>query len=218
MKSRWGLTAECYLLAMEILLATNNPHKAEEIRAILAGIDGLNIITPSELDEPIPDPVEDGMTLEENAWIKAHEICESTGFAVVADDTGLEVAALDGAPGVFSARYAGPDATYQDNCDALLSALSAAEAKDRTARFRTVICFTDGLRVLFAEGVVDGAITPEPRGESGFGYDPLFQPGGSDRTFAEMDPAEKNGISHRGRALRNLRDILAEYTPDAIGS
>lgn len=218
MKTRWGFTAECYLLAMEILLATNNPHKAEEIRAILSGIDGLKIITPSELDEPIPDPVEDGLTLEENAWIKAHEIHQATGLAVVADDTGLEVTALNGAPGVFSARYAGPDATYQDNCDALLSALSATDVKDRDARFRTVICFTDGMRVLFAEGVVNGAITTEPRGDSGFGYDPLFQPEGSDRTFAEMDSAEKNGISHRGRALKHLRDILADYTPHTTGS
>ncbi len=196
---------------MNILLATNNQHKAEEIQAILADLEEIQIIRPSDLATPIPEPEEDGRTLEDNAWIKAHEIHQATGLPVIADDTGLEVAALDGAPGVFSARYAGPDATYQDNCKALLSALDRSNSTDRSAIFRTVICYVDDVRVLFAEGSVQGEITTASRGESGFGYDPLFQPEGSNQTFAEMSAAEKNAISHRARALNNLREILAGY-------
>lgn len=195
---------------MNILLATNNAHKAEEIRAVLSDFAGIHVIMPRDLPTPIPEPEEDGRTLEENAYIKAREIHDATGLPVVADDTGLEVAALHGAPGVFSARYAGPDATYQDNCHALLNAL-ADETADRSARFRTVLCYVDGERTLFAEGSVAGTIIANERGEEGFGYDPIFQPEGFDRTFAEMSREEKNGISHRGNALRAFREIIAPY-------
>lgn len=196
---------------MNILLATNNPHKAEEIQSILADLEGITVRTPSELARPIPDPEEDGRSLEENAWIKAYEIYQATGLPVIADDTGLEVYALDGAPGVFSARYASPDATYRENCEELLSRLSGIDDADRSARFRTVICYVDDVRTLFAEGVVEGTITAEYRGEGGFGYDPLFQPAKHHQTFAEMSPEEKNGISHRARALNNLRLVFEEY-------
>lgn len=203
---------------MNILLATNNQHKAEEIQAILADLEEIQIVRPSELTTPIPEPEEDGRTLEDNAWIKAHEIHQATGLPVIADDTGLEVAALDGAPGVLSARFAGPDATYQDNCEALLSALDRSNTTDRSAIFRTVICYVDDVRVLFAEGSVKGEITTASRGESGFGYDPLFLPEGSTQTFAEMSAAEKNLVSHRARALNNLREILVGYLVAEGGS
>jgi len=194
---------------MTILLATNNPHKAEELAAILAGSDGLRVLTLRELDRTVPEPVEDGASLEANAYIKAHEIHTATGLPVIADDTGLEVAALGGAPGIISARYAGEDASYADNCRRLLAELEGAG--DRSARFRTVICYVDQYRTLFAEGSVDGEIMRQARGEGGFGYDPLFLPAGSERTFAEMSAAEKNRISHRGRALVQLRGTLAPY-------
>lgn len=203
---------------MTILLATNNPHKAEEIRAILSDIDGLTVLKPSDLKAPIPDPDEDGATLEENAYIKAGEIHEATGLPVVADDTGLEVAALNGEPGVYSARYAGPDATYEENCIALLDALGRTGTDDRSARFRTVICFTDGVRTLFAEGSVEGTILTESAGGGGFGYDPVFRPDGFDVTFAEMSAEEKNRISHRGRALQAFREQLDRILDDASGS
>ncbi len=198
---------------MDILIATNNAHKAEELAAILGRIEGVNIITLRDIPERLPEPVEDGATLEENAYIKAREIHTATGLAVVADDTGLEVAALGGAPGVRSARYAGEDATYADNCRKLLEALEGSA--DRSARFRTVICYVDAQRTLFAEGEADGTILPQMRGEGGFGYDPLFVPAGQERTFAEMSPEEKNRISHRARALAGLRDVLSPYLADA---
>ncbi len=197
---------------MTILLATNNPHKVEEIRAIFAPIEGVAVTTLGEVGYDGPEPVEDGTTLEENAWIKAKEIHEATGLPVVADDTGLEVTALDGAPGVWSARYAGDDATYEDNCRKLVAALDGAD--DRTARFRTVICYVDELRTLFAEGEVAGVIEPEGRGDEGFGYDPIFRPEEQAQTFAEMSDTEKNQISHRGRAVRNFATMLTDYLPD----
>lgn len=198
---------------MDILIATNNAHKAEELAAILGQIDGVKILTLRDIPEQLPEPVEDGATLEENAYIKAREIHTATGLPVVADDTGLEVAALGGAPGVFSARYAGEDATYADNCHKLLESLKSAA--DRSARFRTVICYVDAQRTLFAEGSADGVIISEMRGEKGFGYDPLFVPAGQEKTFAEMSPEEKNRISHRARALAGLRDVLSPYLADA---
>lgn len=198
---------------MNILLATNNRHKAEEIEAILSDLNGISVLTLSDYGRELPEPVEDGVTLEENAWIKAKEIHDATGLPVLADDTGLEVDQLDGAPGVYSARYAGESATYDDNCNALLDAMKGATS--RTARFRTVICYVDTLRTLFAEGEVKGMITEEKRGEGGFGYDPIFCPEGSEKTFAEMSSEEKNQISHRGRALRNFHSTFAPYVSSA---
>lgn len=202
--------------SMQILLATNNAHKAEEITAILAGIPEVSVMTLGELATGAPEPIEDGATLEANAYIKAREIHDATGLPTLADDTGLEVDGLDGAPGVHSARYAGPSATYADNCAKLVEELDARPGAARRARFRTVICFVDASRTLFAEGMVEGEIIAEPRGRQGFGYDPLFLPDGETRTFAEMESAEKNAISHRARALARLREVLAPYLAEAI--
>lgn len=198
---------------MTILLATNNPHKADELGAILAQSGGVTVLTLRDLPAGIPEPIEDGETLEANAYIKAAEIFQATGIPTIADDTGLEVEALGGAPGVYSARYAGPDATYADNCQKLLNSL--AEQPNRHAKFRTVLCFTDGLRTLFAEGSVGGVILRQARGNAGFGYDPIFLPEGHNLTFAEMAPEQKNSISHRGRALVALRAAIAPILAEA---
>jgi XTP/dITP diphosphohydrolase len=188
---------------VQVVLASANPDKAAEIVAILAGIEVLP--RPPDLN----DVEETGQTLEENALLKARAVMEHTGLPAVADDTGLEVRALGGAPGVFSARFAGPNATYSQNVNKLLERLDGVT--DRRARFRTVaaVCFPDGSAVT-AQGVVEGHIAVGPRGSGGFGYDPVFVPAeGGGRTFAEMEPAVKNALSHRGRAFRALRERLA---------
>lgn len=200
---------------MKILIASGNPHKTGELRALLGEIVDAEILDLTMLPVRPPEPDEDGGTLEENAYIKAREIYDAVGIPVIADDTGLEVAALGGAPGVRSARYAGQNVTYADNCRHLLTELAAIPGADRSARFRTVICYVDGYRTLFAEGSVEGSILEGSRGEGGFGYDPLFQPDGSGKTFAEMTSEEKNRISHRGRALVDLRNRLAPFIADA---
>lgn len=184
---------------LTLVCASANPDKVAEIAAILGSAVELEP-RPAE----VPEVVEDADTLEGNARLKATAIALATGQPAVADDTGLEVAALDGAPGVYAARYAGDDATYADNRAKLLAAL--AESADRRARFRTVamVVWPDGAEVA-AEGVCDGTIAEGERGRRGFGYDPVFVPAeGDGRTFAEMTDAEKHDLSHRGRALRNL--------------
>ena len=180
------------------VLATANPDKAEEIRAILGS--GVELLPRPE---SVGEVEETGDTLEENARLKATALAGATGLPAIADDTGLEVEALDGRPGVYSARFAGEDATYADNVAKLLSEME--QATERTARFRTVaaVVWPDG-RELLAEGEVSGRIAPAARGQSGFGYDPVFVPDGEDRTFAEMTPDEKHRLSHRGRAFRAL--------------
>ncbi|OWY62321.1 non-canonical purine NTP pyrophosphatase, RdgB/HAM1 family [cyanobacterium TDX16] len=186
---------------MRVVLASANPDKAAEIAAILGGAVEL-LPRPTE----VPDVDETGATLEENARLKAVALVEATGEAAVADDTGLEVDALDGAPGVFSARFAGEQATYADNVAKLLESLSGVPVAERTARFRTValLRFPDG-RELVAEGAVEGTIAVAPAGDAGFGYDPLFVPvGGDGRTFAQLTPDEKNRTSHRARAFQSL--------------
>lgn len=200
---------------MNILIATGNPHKGAEIAAILSAISNTTILTLADLPEALPEPIEDGATLEENAYIKAREIFEATGIPTLADDTGLEVEALNGAPGVYSARYAGEDATYDDNCNRLLAELGESSARE--ARFRTVICYVDQFRTLFSEGVVEGEITMERRGDGGFGYDPLFLPAGSDLTYAELSPDEKNRSSHRARALAAMAERLTPYLKEEVG-
>jgi XTP/dITP diphosphohydrolase len=188
---------------MRLVLATNNPGKAAEIGDVLTGVE----LVPRP--DHLPEPVEDADTLLGNARIKARALAEATGEPAVADDTGLEVVALDGAPGVLTARYAGDDVTYEDNWRKLLRELEGVA--DRRARWRTValVCWPDGAEV-WAEGTCDGTIAPEPRGEQGFGYDPVFVPDeGDGRTFAELTREEKNAVSHRGRAFRALADALA---------
>ena len=192
--------------ATQLVLATANAGKAEEIAAVLGERFDL-LPRPDGLAEV----VEDGETLEANARLKAAAVCDASGCAAVADDTGLEVAALDGRPGVRSARYAGEDAVAADNVAKLLDELATTPEGERRARFRTVVVvrYPDGAEVV-AEGSVEGAIATEPRGTGGFGYDPVFVPDGSGgRTFAEMAPEEKNAVSHRGRALRALAERLA---------
>jgi len=192
------------------VLASANPDKVAEIAAILsAALDADLVPRPAG----VPDVVEDAETLLDNARLKARALVAATGDAAVADDTGLEVDALGGAPGVYSARYAGEEATYADNVHKLLAELAARPdaGGTRTARFRTVAlaAFPDGSEV-WAEGAVEGVITAELRGTAGFGYDPVFEPAdGGGRTFAEMDPEEKHGLSHRGRAFRSLAAALA---------
>jgi XTP/dITP diphosphohydrolase len=187
------------------VLATANPDKAAEIRQIL-GSEMELVPRPLELGEV----EEDGDTLEENARIKACSILEATGLPAIADDTGLEVDALDGRPGVRSARYAGEPSCSKRNVEKLLSELRGCAGSARTARFRTVALarWPDG-REHLAEGEVRGRIVEEPRGSGGFGYDPIFVPDeGDGRTFAEMPPEEKNAISHRGRAFRSLAELM----------
>ncbi len=187
-----------------IVLATANPDKARELAALL---EGFHV---SARPSDVPDVDETADTLEGNARLKAAAVMEATGNLAVADDTGLEVDALDGRPGVWAARYAGPGATYADNVRKLLGELEGVPAGRRTARFRTVAValFPDG-REIVAEGAVTGTIAEAPRGEGGFGYDPVFVPeGGGGRTFAEMTMEEKAAVSHRGRALRELSRLL----------
>ena len=193
---------------MRYVLASANLDKAREIREILvgAGVELELVARPAD----VPDVEETGATLEENARLKAVAICTATGEPAIADDTGLEVDALGGAPGVRSARYAGEDATYGDNVAKLLSALAGVPPERRAARFTTVAVarFPNG-REVAALGEVKGTIAEEPRGGEGFGYDPLFVPDeGDGRSFAEMTPQEKHDLSHRGRAFRTLADGL----------
>jgi XTP/dITP diphosphohydrolase len=186
------------------VLATANPDKAQEITDLLAdAAPGLELVArPPE----VPDVDEVGETLEDNARIKAVALCAATDLPAVADDTGLHVDALDGAPGVHTARYAGDDATYADNVGKLLDALDALPLEQRGARFATVAIarWPDGLEVA-ALGEAEGVITTTARGDGGFGYDPVFVPIECDgRTFAEMTSGEKHVLSHRARAFRTL--------------
>lgn len=190
----------------QIVFATNNAHKLKEVREILQGT-GINVLSLSDIGchDDIPETAD---TLDGNALLKADWIKQRYGYDCFADDTGLEVDALDGAPGVYSARYAGPGHDSAANVALLLKNLEKED--DRRARFRTVIALMagDSEPVLF-NGIVDGEITCERFGDSGFGYDPVFKPEGSDRTFAQMTDEEKNAISHRGRAVKKLAEYLS---------
>ncbi len=195
---------------MRVVLATANAHKIEEIRAILLGVPGIELL-PRPVE--VPDVDETGDTLEANAVLKARALVDATGSPALADDTGLEVDALGGAPGVRSARYAGPQCSSADNVRRLLAELAHVDAPGRTARFSTVaaLVWPDG-RQLVTRGHVDGRIVAAPRGSGGFGYDPVFAPAAGDgRTFAEMSASEKNAISHRAEAFGALaRSLLTE--------
>lgn len=184
---------------MKIIFATNNAHKLSEVQAVLG--EGFELVTPRMcgVEEDIPETAE---TLEGNASQKAHYLYEKTGLDCFADDTGLEVEALDGAPGVHSARYATDGHDFAANNRLLLKNLEGKE--NRRARFRTVISLIEGGEEHLFEGIVEGYIIDHESGEEGFGYDPLFVPEGFDRTFAEMSAEEKNAVSHRGRAVRKL--------------
>ncbi|PEN11297.1 non-canonical purine NTP pyrophosphatase, RdgB/HAM1 family [Longibacter salinarum] len=194
-------------MAFRFLLATRNPGKVEEIRALLSDLD-VEILAADTLDEPI-DVEEDAETLRGNAEKKARAYADRFDLPALADDTGLEVDALNGGPGVHTARFAGPDATAADNTAKMLTELSTVD--DRSARFRTVACFIDekGTPHYF-DGVCEGEIAEAPRGDQGFGYDPIFVPEAHEQTFAEMDAGAKNAISHRKKAMHAFRHFLEQ--------
>lgn len=189
----------------DIFLATRNEGKIAELRALLGGV-GVRVLTVADLNQLLPEIEEDADSLEGNARKKSEVIFRQVGIPTLADDTGLEVAALGGLPGVKSARYAGVECNPDRNRRKLLEALEGIQ--DRSARFRTVVAFTDEDGSHFFEGVCDGTIGMEERGDGGFGYDSIFIPAGQQRTFAEMSPAEKNEISHRAKALVKVRQFL----------
>jgi len=189
-----------------IVLASRNKDKIKELRSTLAplGIELKSTYDFSNLDEVI----EDRETLKGNALKKARYVFEETSLPALSDDTGLEVDVLDGRPGVYSARYAGESATYQDNLDKLLDELAGVDSDDRGAQFRTVVAFVTPEDTYTFEGICRGEILMEERGDGGFGYDPVFRPIGFDQTFAELDEATKNEISHRGKAIQKFYDWM----------
>ncbi|MBT3479327.1 MAG: XTP/dITP diphosphatase [Candidatus Marinimicrobia bacterium] len=191
---------------MQIVLATHNRGKMEEMAQILAHLP-VTLLTLDSFPE-IGDIPEPGESLKENAFIKAETVHRLTGLPALADDTGLEVDALNGAPGVHSSRYAGEDATFEDNCRKMLSELDGLPMVERTARFRTVIAFVTKEEKEWTEGVAEGLILDHKQGDGGFGYDPIFYYPPLKKTFAELEKTEKNSISHRGKALRNFSEIL----------
>lgn len=199
-----------------ILIASGNRHKHDEIQRALP-IEPSRLLRPEQVsnETPPPDPVEDGDSYLENAIIKARAFSRWSGLPAIADDTGLEVAALGGAPGLFAARYAGKNATFAENVEKLLAELATTGSGDRSACFICVLVICDGDRVVHSvEGRCQGEITIESRGAEGFGYDPVFQPATSKLTFGEMSAEEKDAISHRGIALATLQDHIAHRRVD----
>jgi XTP/dITP diphosphohydrolase len=189
---------------MEIVFASNNAHKLEEVRSKLPR--QFKVLSLKDVLGDVDIP-ETGDTLDENASIKSRYVFERTGKNCFSDDTGLEISALNGDPGVYSARYAGENCSFQDNMDKVLE--NMGEAEDRSACFRTVISLILDGEEHFFEGRVDGKILTEEHGEEGFGYDPIFKPDGFELSFAQMSLAEKNEISHRGKAVQKLVDFLS---------
>ena len=194
----------------ELVLATRNRHKGEELAALLSDL-GIGIRTLDEFPE-VPDVIEDGETCEANAIKKARAVSKATGLMAVADDTGLEVDALGGRPGVFAARYAGEHATYEDNWRKLLQELSGVPRKRRTARFMTVAAMAlPSGEVQVTTGQLEGVISEEPAGAGGFGYDPVFFVPELGKTLAQLSAEEKNRISHRAKAFAQVREILSRH-------
>lgn len=194
----------------KIVAASQNRHKIKEIEAITRAF-GMEIVSRDEAGVPDLEIEENGRTFEENSFIKANEIMKLCGQITIADDSGLEVDCLDGAPGVYSARFAGENATDRENNEKLKALIQQVPYEKRTGRFVSVITivYPDGEK-LAARGEVEGHIVLEEKGENGFGYDPLFVPLGHQITFGEFDPEEKNKISHRANALEKLRQLLEE--------
>jgi len=194
---------------MKIILATYNTDKRKEM---LAALTDLNVEILSLVDFPqVGEIVENGQTLTENAIIKAKAVFDITGIPAISDDTGLSVDALHGAPGVYSARYAGENATYADNVEKLVDEMKNVLPENRGAQFQTIMVYIDKDTELIVDGVVKGQIADASKGVGGFGYDPVFYIPEQEKTFAEMTIQEKNQISHRGIALRNLKGILYSY-------
>ena len=191
---------------MQIVLATHNRGKMKEMSSILAHLP-VKLLTLDDFPQ-IGEIPETGETLKENAFIKAETVHQKTGLPALADDTGLEVVALDGAPGVHSSRYDGETATFEDNCRKMLQEMDGIPAEERTAQFHTVIAFVSDSGNEWTEGMVEGRILEKKQGDGGFGYDPLFYYPPLKKTFAELNSEQKNNISHRGKALRNFCQIL----------
>jgi len=192
---------------MQLVLATNNKDKIKEIRQALEELPVTIMTSDDFLD--FPDPHETGATLAENAILKAREICEFTGLPALADDTGLEVDALNGAPGVYSSRYAGEDVTYRDNYEKLIREMRGVPREKRTARFRCVVAIAwspDDIQTV--EGLAEGLITKDIVGDKGFGYDPVFYYPPLNKRFSEMTVEEKNRVSHRGKAVQAAREMI----------
>tara|TARA_B100001093_G_scaffold293638_1_gene280134 strand:- start:5 stop:604 length:600 start_codon:yes stop_codon:yes gene_type:complete len=192
----------------ELIIATHNNDKKTEMQYALKDLE-VKILSLDSFPE-IGEIEESGSTLLENSFIKAKEVYRKTGIPTLADDTGLEVEFLNGAPGVYSARYAGKNVTYEDNVKKLLSELSGVEEKLRVAQFRTVISFFSAKKELWVDGRIEGIITEKPIGEKGFGYDSVFFVPDRDLTFAQMGREEKNKISHRGLAFKKMVKLLKE--------
>ncbi|MBI5868037.1 MAG: XTP/dITP diphosphatase [candidate division Zixibacteria bacterium] len=194
-----------------LVLATHNLHKVREIREILGNLP-YEILTAMDFPS-VPEPEETGATLEENAILKARALCDSTGLWALADDSGLEIDYLEGAPGVMSARFAGPGCTFADNNAKVLGLLNGIPNSQRTARFRCVAALAmDGGKLEVFHGVTEGIITTVAGGEAGFGYDPIFYSPELARTFAEASADAKNRVSHRGRAFRQVAERLRGFT------
>jgi len=192
----------------KLIFATNNLHKLKEIQDLLKGKFEIISLESVGINEEMTETAD---TLEGNALQKARFVFERTRLDCFADDTGLEVKALDGAPGVYSARYAGENPSFEDNMNKLLDSMAGIE--NRKARFRTVIALIIGGNEYLFEGKVDGHILEQKKGDLGFGYDPIFLPEGFEKSFAEMDPDQKNLISHRGRSVQKLANFLECFVP-----
>ena len=195
-------------LNLKLIIATHNSDKEKELRSVLDDCP-VEVMSLEQFPE-IGDIEETGSTLYENAKLKADTVNRITNLPCLGDDTGLEVDALGGAPGVYSARYAGDKVSYEDNLMKLLSELRSTPSEKRTARFRTIIFYTDGERELYTQGEIQGIITKSPRGSNGFGYDPVFYIPELKKTMAELTSAEKNKLSHRGQAMGKFRKLLLD--------
>ena len=194
---------------MKLIIATHNSDKEKELKSVLDDFP-VDVISLDQFPD-IGEIEETGSTLYENAKLKADTVNKITNLPCLGDDTGLEVDALEGAPGVYSSRYAGENVSYEDNVTKLLREMSSTPYEKRTARFRTIIFYTDGERELYTQGEIKGYITKEQRGKNGFGYDPVFYIPEVKKTMAELTPAEKNKLSHRGQAMRKFRKLLLDF-------
>jgi len=196
-------------MIMKVVIATHNKDKLKELKKGLSSLslDLKDLFSFHNIEEII----EDGETLKDNALIKAKTVYHLTGLPAIADDTGLEVCALGGAPGVLTARFAGQNCSYSDNVNKMLKVMKNIKKSDRGATFKTVMAFYDGKQELFSEGIVKGIIAENKKGLAGFGYDPIFYVVEEGKTFAEMTIEKKNIISHRGRAIKNLLPKLNLY-------
>ena len=194
---------------MKLIIATHNNDKEKELKSVLDDFP-IEVMSLDQFPE-IGEIEETGSTLYENAKLKAVTVNKITNMPCLGDDTGLEVDALNGAPGVYSSRYAGENVSYENNVTKLLRELRSTPSDKRTARFRTIIFYTDGDRELYTHGEIKGYITEEQRGKNGFGYDPVFYIPEVKKTMAELTSAEKNKLSHRGQAMRKFRKLLLDF-------